>query len=167
MRLSLNVSPHQLLDARLVETVARGINNAGLTPGAIDVELTETAFVLDQPEMRRSLDALSELGVGLVLDDFGTGYSALSYLSRLPLTGLKVDRSFVHSLMHSERDAAVVQATIAFARALELPVTAEGVETEAQLARLTEMGCDRAQGYLLSRPLSAESVSGLFEELAA
>jgi diguanylate cyclase (GGDEF)-like protein/PAS domain S-box-containing protein len=167
LRLSLNVSPFQLDDPRLVETIGRAISQAGLPPDAVDLELTETAFVLDRQAMRKTLIGLAELGVGLVLDDFGTGYSALSYLSRLPLTGLKIDQSFVRSLIHSERDAAVVRATIAFAKALELPVTAEGVETEAQLARLREMGCDRAQGYLIGRPLSADSIGGLFAELAA
>ncbi len=167
VRLSLNVSPRQLDDARFVETVARSIEHAGLAPAAIDLELTETAFVLDQRQMRRTLDGLSRLGVGLVLDDFGTGYSALSYLTRLPLTGLKIDRSFVHSLVLSDRDAAVVRATIAFAGALGLPVVAEGIETDEQLARLVEMGCRLGQGYLLGMPLGAAEAGERLTERAA
>ena len=161
LKLSLNVSPRQLDDFGLVAAVARVLDRARLPADALDIELTETVFVLDQPDMRRTVDALSDLGAGVVLDDFGTGYSALSYLSNLPLTGLKVDKSFVHSMVESERDAAVVRATIAFAQALELPVTAEGVETREQLDRLFEMGCDRAQGFFVGRPMAVEGIDAL------
>jgi EAL domain-containing protein (putative c-di-GMP-specific phosphodiesterase class I) len=146
--------------------VERAITDAGLRPADIDIELTETAFLLDQVQMTESLEGLSRLGVGLILDDFGTGYSGLSYLSRLPLTGLKIDRSFVRLMARSERDAAVVRASVAFAKALELPVVAEGVETDNQLARLTEMGCDSAQGYLFARPLGRDSIDGLLADEA-
>ena len=165
--LSLNLSAKQLADARLPELVATSVAGAGLRPRDLSLEITETAFVLDQRRMLDTIEALSALGVGLVLDDFGTGYSALGYLTRLPLTGLKVDQSFVRSMAASERDAAVVRATIAFGQALGLPVTAEGVEREAQLAELATMGCERAQGYLLGRPASAASITELVDGLAA
>ena len=112
----------------------------------------------------RPLEALSEIGVGLVLDDFGTGYSSLAYLNRFPFDALKIDRSFVDALGVEQERTAIVEAIIGMARALSLDVIAEGVENEAQLSELRRLGCDYAQGHLFSRPLPAEKISALLSE---
>jgi EAL domain-containing protein (putative c-di-GMP-specific phosphodiesterase class I) len=102
--------------------------------------------------------------VRVVIDDFGTGYSALSYLNQLPVDGLKIDRSFVHGLGIEREKTAIVRATIAFARGLGLIVTAEGIETEAQLRQLVALRCDRGQGYWLNGPLDAAALEGLLKQ---
>ena len=112
------------------------------------------------------LDALADLGVPISIDDFGTGHSSLSYIHRLPITTLKIDRSFVQA-MESQESNAIVRAIIAMAQALELTVVAEGVETEDQLNALTKAGCDLLQGYLLGKPFPASSISALLRREAS
>ena len=109
----------------------------------------------------QALDALRELGVRLVIDDFGTGYSSLGRLRRLPLDGLKIDGSFVAGLESGSVDTAIVEAVLTMARALDLPAVAERVETHEQAARLMELGCPRAQGYLLGRPMHLPTLRDL------
>jgi EAL domain-containing protein (putative c-di-GMP-specific phosphodiesterase class I) len=104
------------------------------------------------------LNRIAALGVRLSIDDFGTGYSSLSYLRRLPISALKIDRSFVADMVREEQDAVIVRSTIGLAHNLDLQVIAEGVEDAATLTMLGEMGCDQAQGYFISRPLPAEQV---------
>ena len=108
-----------------------------------------------------ALDHIAALGVGIAIDDFGTGYSGLAYLKRLPIDTLKIDQSFVRDLTIDPDDAAIVTAIAAMARSLGVDVVAEGVETEEQLAELVRLGCQRAQGYLLARPMSAAGISRL------
>ena len=129
---------------------------AGLAPQQLSLELTESALIDGNPTTEASLQRLRELGVRIGLDDFGTGFSSLAYLKRFPISFLKIDRSFVDGLGSDEDDSAIVRATIALAKGLNLRVVAEGVETREQLAMLTELQCDLAQGYLFSRPVDAD-----------
>jgi len=110
------------------------------------------------------LEALRGLGLGVAIDDFGTGYSSLSYLKQFPLTGVKIDRTFVSGVDSNEGDAAIVAAVVAIARSLHLRVIAEGVETEEQLAFLRRRGCDEAQGFYFSKPVTAETLTGALME---
>jgi diguanylate cyclase (GGDEF)-like protein/PAS domain S-box-containing protein len=158
---SVNVSSFQLPVSAFVERVGDLLHESGLPPDQLELEITESAIMSDLDETCDKLRLLKEMGVGLAIDDFGTGYSSLTYVKRFPIDVLKIDRSFVGDLNRNREDAAICSAIIAFGRGLGLEVVAEGVETEAQLAFLRDRGCDRVQGYLISRPLAAAD----FEEL--
>jgi diguanylate cyclase (GGDEF)-like protein/PAS domain S-box-containing protein len=161
VRISVNVSPRQLARGDLAVTVGRILHETGLEPGLLELELTEQMLSDDIEKGIDSLAELKALGVRLVLDDFGTGYSSLSYLRRLAIDALKIDRSFVEDLGRGTADGAIVGAVLSMAGALGLGVTAEGVETQAQLTRLREHGCEYAQGFLFCHPTSAEDVTEL------
>jgi diguanylate cyclase (GGDEF)-like protein/PAS domain S-box-containing protein len=168
MPVSVNVSATQILDDDFVGDVAAALASSGLPARCLTLELTESVMILEGDRTDAVMAALRSLGVRLAIDDFGTGYSSLSYARRFPVDELKVDRSFVTGLGASTEDGAIVAAAIAFARALHLDVTAEGVETIEQLARLRAMGCDQIQGFLLSRPLfEAELLTFLATDLPA
>ncbi len=158
VRVSVNVSAVQLDDPSFVQRVAKALASSGLPADRLELEVTESVAARDLSSMIDVLDALRELGVGLALDDFGTGYSSLGYLRKLPVERLKIDRSFVNTMLEDESDAAVVRAIIALAKALRLEVLAEGVETDAQRDALTRMGCDELQGWLLGRPAHASAM---------
>jgi EAL domain-containing protein (putative c-di-GMP-specific phosphodiesterase class I) len=149
--MSVNLSARQLGDPGLVEAVATMLADSGFEGGALRLEITETAMVLGLESASETIAALRSLGVGVVIDDFGTGYSALDYLKRFVVDGVKIDRSFVAGLGRPGPDEAIITAAIGFAHALDLEVTGEGIETRAQLERLTELGCDRGQGYFIGR----------------
>jgi diguanylate cyclase (GGDEF)-like protein len=150
---SVNLSPRQLADPSLVDTVRAALRTTGLPPERLCLEITEGVLLDDSENTTAVLHALHHLGVRLAIDDFGTGYSALSYLKRFPFDELKIDQSFVAGLGDGAPDDAIVAATITMAHALGMIVNAEGVETEAQLRRLRLLGCDRAQGFFLARPV--------------
>jgi diguanylate cyclase (GGDEF)-like protein/PAS domain S-box-containing protein len=152
--MSVNVSSRQILDSDLVGDVRTALAQAGLPARCLTLELTESVMVLEGGRTDQIIAALRALGVRLAIDDFGTGYSSLSLARRFPIDELKIDRSFVSGLGRTDEDAAIVAAAIAFARALHLDVTAEGVETTDQAASLRALGCDRAQGYLFARPMT-------------
>ena len=154
---SVNVSGRQLFHESLIADVERVIAESGIAPGTLELEITESVLV-DEANAVTALDALRACGATLALDDFGTGYSSLSYLKRFPLDTLKVDRSFVAGLGAEQEDSALVATIVSMARTLGLAVVAEGVETEQQLRRLRELGCDRAQGYLMARPLPPQEL---------
>ncbi|HET9946206.1 MAG TPA: EAL domain-containing protein, partial [Actinomycetes bacterium] len=160
-RLSTNVSARSLEDPGFVDRVRRALTWYRVPGSAIRVELTERSLLTSSPAVRESLERLAALGLQVGLDDFGTGYSALAYLQRFTLTFLKIDRSFVSRLGMSARDDAVVAAVVDLAHAHDLVVIAEGVETPEQLAALREMGCDRAQGYLIGRPMASADLEEL------
>ncbi len=154
--LRVNLAAQQLGDPGLVEDVAGILAETGLAPSSLCLELTESALLVDPEGAAATLERIRALGVGLAVDDFGTGYSSLLYLKALPLTSLKIDQGFVAGLPGDPSDWAIVSAVVQLARAFEISVTAEGVETAEQQGALLEMGCRRAQGYLLSRPESIE-----------
>jgi EAL domain-containing protein (putative c-di-GMP-specific phosphodiesterase class I) len=153
--ISINVSPRSLLDQELPEQVADQLRQWDVPPAFLRMELTESFLMGDSGRSTQVLDALSDVGVGLSIDDFGTGYSSLSYLKRLPIEEIKVDRSFVMQMHVDANDFMIVRATVDLGRNLGLRVVAEGVEDLATFDRLAEFGCDEAQGYYISRPLSA------------
>jgi EAL domain-containing protein (putative c-di-GMP-specific phosphodiesterase class I) len=158
MSVAVNLSPRQLLDRTLVATVAEALHDSGLDPQSLCLEITEGSVIKDFDSTMPTLNALRTLGVSLALDDFGTGYSSLSYLQQLPVTTVKIDRSFVGDLDSGSPNSQIVLAIIELAHALGMTVTAEGAETAAQLATLKAMRSDKAQGYLLGRPVPAESL---------
>jgi diguanylate cyclase len=158
--LSVNLAPRQLLDRTLVTTVAQALFEAGLDAASLCLEITEGSVIADFDAALPVLNALRVLGVSLALDDFGTGYSSLSYLKRLPVSSVKIDRSFIADLEGDTGDCEIVRAIISLAHTMGLSVTAEGVETRAQLHILETMGSDHAQGYVLGRPAAAAPLTG-------
>lgn len=152
---SVNVSALQFQQMDFVENIANALQQAGLAPDRIELELTESILIRDVEETLKKLEALAQLGVKMSIDDFGTGYSSLSYLKRFPINKLKIDRSFVMHLPHDESDIAIVTAIISLAHALKLRVIAEGVENAAQRALLQTLRCDELQGFLYSPALPA------------
>jgi diguanylate cyclase (GGDEF)-like protein len=158
LRIAVNVSARDLHDSRFCDDVRSALERTGVSPALLEIELTERVVMADPTRGMENLHALARLGVRLTLDDFGTGYSSLSYLKRLPVTELKIDKSFVLRMDVDQDDATIVRSTIDLAHGLGLRVVAEGVETAQSLFRLTELGCDSAQGYFLSRPVTADAV---------
>ena len=152
---AVNLSARQVAHRDLPSVVAEILARTGLDPVHLRLEITESALVEESATVKRTLDALTEIGVRLVLDDFGTGYSSLAYLNRFPFDALKIDRSFVDALGIEQERTAIIEAIIGMARALSLDVIAEGVENEAQLSELLRLGCDYAQGHLFSAALAA------------
>jgi diguanylate cyclase (GGDEF)-like protein/PAS domain S-box-containing protein len=150
--LRVNLSARQLRHPPIVEQIASALEDAGLDPGDLCLELTESSLLVDPPAAAMTLARLRALGCGLAVDDFGTGYSSLLYLKNLPLTCIKIDRVFVAGLPHDLTDRAIVSCIVELAASLGVTVTAEGVETEEQRMALVEIGCECAQGYLLSVP---------------
>ena len=157
MPIAINVSALQFQQAQFVDRVAGVLASSGLPPALLELELTESILVHDADEALQRLHALARLGVRLSIDDFGTGYSSLAYLKRFPIGKLKIDRSFVHGLPGDDSDAGIVRAILQMARALNMRVIAEGVETEAQRQFLFEAGCHEFQGYLFAPALDALS----------
>jgi diguanylate cyclase (GGDEF)-like protein len=153
--IAVNVSPRSLLDQDLPEEVRDELRRWEVPPAFLRLELTESFMVGDSGRSSQVLDALADVGVGLSIDDFGTGYSSLSHLKRLPIEEIKIDRSFVMQMHVDANDFMIVRATVDLGRNLGLRVVAEGVEDLATFDRLAEFGCDEAQGYYISRPLSA------------
>jgi diguanylate cyclase (GGDEF)-like protein/PAS domain S-box-containing protein len=162
---SVNVAVRQVWDSDLVADVARILDDTGLPPGLLQLELTESAVMGSAGQPLQALHALHEMGVGIAIDDFGTGYSNLAYLSRLPVSALKLDGSFVHGF-HADQhpnpaDETIVEALVQLAHRLGLTVTAECVESARQAERLRLIGCDTGQGWLYSRPVSADRITAL------
>ena len=146
---SVNLYSRQLLRDELPETLGRLLREFGLSPDGLRLEITEGAFLDHHDAARRVAERIHGLGIRIDLDDFGTGYSSLSYLQRLPLDRIKIDRSFLGPLEHGGNPA-IVSAVIQLAHGLGIEVVAEGVETDEQLAKLLELGCDFAQGHLFA-----------------
>ena len=159
--MTVNVSPRQFLQDDMVTTVMAILERTGLDPRMLQLELTETALMTDSPGVLQRMDDLADLGVGFSLDDFGTGYSSLSYLNRFPIRIIKVDKSFVAGIPDDARQAAIVNAVIAMAHELGIKVVAEGVEAARQGEFLREAGCDLAQGFYYSHPLSADACADI------
>ena len=161
---SLNISPRQLQQGGLYETVMQALAEQGLEPQALQLELTESALLESSAPNVDTLRKLFQNGVRLALDDFGTGYSSLIYLKRFPLHAIKIDRSFVQRLPQDSGNAAIASGLIAMAHSLNLRVTAEGVETAQQLQFLRDQGCDEIQGYLISPAVDVRSIEAFLLE---
>jgi len=151
--ITVNVSSRQLVQQNFLRVVQQTVRETGLTPANLRVEITETALLDSPGEAALILRELRDFGVKVYLDDFGTGYSSLSHLHKLPVDALKIDRSFVNSLLLPGRPA-IVESILALARTLNTSVVAEGIESDVQARELERLGCTHAQGFLFSRPLS-------------
>ncbi|HEX6094764.1 MAG TPA: EAL domain-containing protein [Thermoanaerobaculia bacterium] len=159
VRVAVNLSARQFQQQDLVEMVQSALDDADLSPSALELEITETTAMQNAEVTVETLRALRDLGVGISIDDFGMGYSSLNYLRRFPITGVKIDRAFVSDVTSNDGDAAIVSAVIGMARNLRLRVTAEGVETAEQFAFLRSHECDEAQGYYFGRPVWAPEMT--------
>ena len=167
IKIAVNVSGEQLLDPHFAETVISALASSGLPPHRLEIEVTESIFVRDGAVAQQTLERIMSLGCGVALDDFGTGYSSLGYLRRMRFSTIKVDRSFVQgAALDNPESLAIVRAVVAMADALEMSTTAEGVETEAELATIRRLGCKKIQGYLFGRPMPAADALAMFEQLA-
>lgn len=167
MRVSVNLSPSQFRGSGLIHSIRRALDEAGLDPQYLEVELTESAVMSDPEESIAILEQLSAMGVLVSVDDFGTGYSSMSYLRRLPIDKLKIDRVFINEIVSRPEDASIVRAIVSLAHSLRLKVVAEGVETPAQLDFLKAVGCDEYQGFHFSRPLPSHEFERVVREKAA
>ncbi|KQT54580.1 hypothetical protein ASG43_03065 [Aureimonas sp. Leaf454] len=166
LTVAVNLSPAQIQLCDVAGEVESALADSGLSPSRLEIEITETVL-LDQPAAAKTLHRLVALGVSISLDDFGTGYSSLSYLRSFPFRRIKIDRSFVAEMIHNREAAAIVQTVRDLAGRLGTVVTAEGIETHAQLRMLQAMGCDAGQGYLISRPMPAAEVARFTETFSA
>ncbi len=164
VRMGVNISVRQLQRQNLIGTIAHVLNETGLDPNYLELELTESIIMKSNESTMAELRELNLGGIEISIDDFGTGYSSLSYLKRLPIDTLKIDKSFVQEVTTDPDDAAIVAAIITMAHTLKLKVVAEAVETVEQLEFLRGLKCDQMQGYLFSRPLPAEEITRLLAE---
>jgi len=158
LRVSVNTSAREVIETSFVDGIESALAESGLRADCLILEITESMMLGDETVAIAALRRLRSLGVHVVIDDFGTGYSALSYLSQLPVDGLKIDRSFIQGLGVEREKTAIVSATVAFARGLGLAVTAEGIETVEQLRRLIALDCTLGQGFWFARPLDAATM---------
>ena len=169
IRVAVNVSPVQFRSKALALKVAAALNESGLSPGRLELEITETVLIRDDEEALTILQQLRHLGVRIALDDFGTGYSSLSYLHRFPFDKIKIDRSFISDIGEPDDSSPIVQAVVQMATARHMATTAEGVETAAQREILRQLGCSQMQGYLFSPAVPAARLKQLLatQEAAA
>ncbi|KAA6184410.1 EAL domain-containing protein [Thiohalocapsa marina] len=156
---SVNLSATQLNRGDLVASVMAALNDTGVPPQLVNLEITESTVMVDSDHAMKVISALKALGIGLAIDNFGTGYSSLAYLQQLDIGKVKVDLSFIREMTRNSNSAAIVRAIIALGHSLGLEVIAEGVETEDQARRLRELRCDAIQGYLISHPLPADEMT--------
>jgi diguanylate cyclase (GGDEF)-like protein len=156
---AINVSPIQFETDGLLELLRETVTAHGLAPETLEIELTESALIHDTTRSISLLNEFRRQGFAVWVDDFGTGYSSLSYLRQFPVTGLKIDQSFIRDMTLNANDAAIVAAVIALSRSLHLEVVAEGIETIEQTAMLEPLGCDYGQGFLYGRPMPAASIA--------
>lgn len=159
LTMSVNISPKQFEDADLVQNIAAVIEETGVTPSSLKLEITENLTFADANKICDKLDQIKRMGVQIAIDDFGTGYSSMAYLKNFPIDSVKIDRSFVNRLGSDSSDDAIIMAIITLARAMRLDVTSEGIETEEQRSRLIGLGCEYGQGYLFARPASGPEIS--------
>jgi predicted signal transduction protein with EAL and GGDEF domain len=161
LKMAVNLSPLQFGDGHLPHSVIDALAQTGLAPQHLELEVTEGALITDSAATRAELQALRDHGVHIALDDFGTGYSSLAYLTRMPISTIKVDRCFVAGLLDGGQSQAIIRAVLAMAHSLDMYVTAEGVETAEQAAALTAMGCDGLQGTYFCEPAAARDIPAL------
>jgi EAL domain-containing protein (putative c-di-GMP-specific phosphodiesterase class I) len=159
LRVSVNVSSRQFRGKDLVGAVTQALNDHAVAPPWLELEITEGLLMDELPHTKETLRELDTLGIRFALDDFGTGYSSLSYLKQFPVDTVKIDQSFIRDVSTDPSDATVVEAIIAMANRLNVEVVAEGVETPQQAEFIRGHGCDMAQGYYFSKPLTPEQFS--------
>lgn len=164
LQVAVNLSGRQFHKKDLTGLVTRTLHLCGLPPELLELEITESVAMENAEHSLHTLQSITQTGVQTAIDDFGTGYSSLSQLKKMPLHTLKIDRSFIKDLMTDSDDSAIVTAIITMAHSLGLKVIAEGVETAQQLQRLQELGCDRAQGYLLGRPMPPHEITAMLSQ---
>jgi len=163
IKLSVNLSSRQFMQADLVDMVERVLEETGVDSKYFELELTESMLMVDAQQSIEKLHSFRKLGLTLSIDDFGTGYSSLAYLKKFPIQTLKIDRSFIHDLGLDSDNDAIVKATIAMANSLNLKVIAEGVENRAQVDVLNKYHCQEVQGYLFSKPLNSDDFLAFLE----
>jgi EAL domain-containing protein (putative c-di-GMP-specific phosphodiesterase class I) len=165
MRLAVNLSVRQLCEESFLDSVQEILDELGFDPhqNALEFEVTESMVIDQLDTVRCSLTELKNMGIQIAVDDFGTGYASLSYLTRLPVQSVKIDRSFIERMSERESDRILAAAIVAMAQSIGLNVIAEGVETQEQLEMLKGFGCDEMQGFLYSMPLTADQVTALLK----
>ncbi|WP_052402496.1 bifunctional diguanylate cyclase/phosphodiesterase [Muricoccus aerilatus] len=166
-KIAVNLSPVQFANRGLVEAVAAALEDSGLSPERLELEITETVMLQDTEATLATLHRLKALGVRIAMDDFGTGYSSLSYLQRFPFDKIKIDRCFTYGLDHSRQSEVIVGAVTRLCAGLNMSTTAEGIETEEQFQALARNGCTEAQGFLFSRPCVADEVPTILARIEA
>ena len=159
---SVNVSGLQISDTKIVAIIKDALQNSGLAPNKLIIEITETLVMEDLERGLQVLEAIRDIGVSVSIDDFGTGYSSLSYLKKFPISELKIDQSFLRGFPANDEDTAIVRAIIALAHSLDLYVTAEGVETQEQVNGLKNISCELLQGYYFSKPLAFDDFKAYY-----
>jgi EAL domain-containing protein (putative c-di-GMP-specific phosphodiesterase class I) len=159
---AVNLSARQFWGRDIAETVSRILTKTGCDPSWLELEITESVAMRNPEDVAINLRKLTEVGISISIDDFGTGYSSLAYLKHLPVSSLKIDRSFIKNIFSDNGDAAIVRAVIGLAHGLDIKVVAEGVEEESQLEFLRDLDCDLAQGYYYCRPLPSDEITQLF-----
>jgi len=165
--MSVNLSGKQFKQSNLITTITKTLDNTGLDPRRLKLEITESVVMENIEVATRMLEALRDLGVEMSIDDFGTGYSSLSYLHRLPIDTLKIDRSFISCMSENNENREIIRTIIMLARNLEMGVIAEGVETKEQIRLLRELKCESAQGYVFSMPVSAGLAEQMIQRVSA
>ncbi len=161
--MSVNISSGQLSTLHNVDGILEALTASGIDMRCVKLEITETVLMADPKAAAISLKKLKDVGLTVAIDDFGTGYSSLGYLHRFPLDVVKLDRSFVDSMLRNPASMKIVRSIAHLAKELELSMIAEGIETEDQFQQLLDLGCDCAQGYLFARPKAAAEVDALLK----
>ena len=162
--MAVNLSARQFKDENLTQIVVSALNDTGLDPRLLELELTEGTLMDDARATMATLDQLRTIGVLLSIDDFGTGYSSMNYLKRFDVRTLKIDKSFICGLPQDSENAAITRAIIAMAHGLKMIVVAEGVETDEQLIMLEEYGCDLVQGFFLGHPSTDDTIAQMLHK---
>jgi EAL domain-containing protein (putative c-di-GMP-specific phosphodiesterase class I) len=166
IQVAINLAARQFADPSLLEDVRQALRKSGMAPELLELEITETMAMQSVGRTVELLNAIKSLGVKIAIDDFGTGYSSMSLVKQLPIDVLKIDRSFIHEIASDSDDKAIAEAIIAFGRALDLTVVAEGVETVEQEALLRAHHCDAIQGFLVSKPMLPDEFVAFFARQA-
>ena len=163
LKIAINVSPVQFRDPQLAQHIMKLVTEAGFPPNRLEVEITEASLLEDRDQVLATIGSLKNVGISISLDDFGTGYASLSQVNTLPIDRIKIDRSFISTIVKSEQTAAIVNTITSLGHTLNVPITAEGIESEQVRNELGKYGCAEGQGYLFGRPLSADTVRTFLE----
>jgi EAL domain-containing protein (putative c-di-GMP-specific phosphodiesterase class I) len=166
MSVAVNISPAQFASNTLAASVKAALKHSGLSPRRLELEITEAVFIQREMMVEQFIHEMNRLGVGIALDDFGTGYSSLAYLTRFPVQKLKIDSSFISGKRAFRERNAIVAAIVGIARTLDMAVTAEGVEKDAELAWVSSLGCRLVQGYYFARPMDSENIASYIENFS-